>query len=533
MLFVGSLNTIRLLKSLKNGMFGIPKNQNNTTKEQETIQGRAFLFRLFTSSHLSPIEKMWSVITFFLGTISLFFVIAIADTPVQKLISPVFHSLSMFQPLFSNKKDHETFSFVPGWAYSKFDNIDFNGVQTLAYYDLPINSDGTIDEDNDGYQNLHSDIGGGLIASAHANNSKVLLTITQTSSQYIASFLTNSQYQEDAIQSVVQELQDVNADGVVVDIEFSGVEGKVYRQQYTAFVQHLSHVIKSEIPDAKIAIALSPAAENQALYDIDSLAKTADKVFVMAYTFAVPEIKNNKASSPVFGYNDYEYWKDVDNSTETVVRNISSDKVVMERAWYGNGNNYPFYQSSNHAVDHPANANTLETPLSRATINSLVARVPASARAAARKNLPYIAKALEDEGILNANVLAYALATIEHETASTFEPIEEFRGRKSARRLGYEGGTNYFGRGFIQLTHLRTYKSFGERIGMGDSLVKHPELASNPSVAAKVLAAFFKDNGVARLATNGKFVAARTPINPDYQGSWIASLAWKYLEMIG
>src|SRR5207244_2761453 len=103
---------------------------------------------------------------------------------------------------------------------------------------------------------------------------------------------------------------------------------------------------------------------------------------------------------------------------------------------------------------------------------------PVSSQQAAQKNLPLIAKALEEEHILTPNVLAYALATIEHETAGTFEPIDEIKGRKSARRLGYEGGTNYFGRGFIQLTHLRNYKKVGERIGMGDDLVKNPTLAS-------------------------------------------------------
>jgi predicted chitinase len=163
------------------------------------------------------------------------------------------------------------------------------------------------------------------------------------------------------------------------------------------------------------------------------------------------------------------------------------------------------------------------------TINGLLAGVPDHAQAAVRKNLPLIAKALEKEGILDEKVLAYALATIEHETAGTFEPIEEIKGRRSARRLGYEGGTDYFGRGFIQLTHSRNYRKVGIRIGMGESLVKNPDLALDPAVSAKILAAFFADNGIATLARQGYFVDARRPINPDAQGYWIANLAYKYL----
>jgi hypothetical protein len=166
-------------------------------------------------------------------------------------------------------------------------------------------------------------------------------------------------------------------------------------------------------------------------------------------------------------------------------------------------------------------------------VDRLVSEVPSKAREAARRNIPLIGKALEEEGILDSNVLSYALATIEHETDATFEPLHEIQGRFSARRLGYEGGTNYFGRGFIQLTHLRNYRMVGERIGMGDQLARNPELASNPEVSAKILAAFFKDNNVANLASRGQFIAARRPVNPDYNGYKVASLAWKYGEGIG
>ena len=213
---------------------------------------------------------------------------------------------------------------------------------------------------------------------------------------------------------------------------------------------------------------------------------------------------------------------------------VPSEKIALEAAWYGDGNHFPFYGSpqGSQPSHRMKSANTLKTPLSNTALDALVSGVPLGSRIAARKNLPIIAKALEREGILNERVLAYALATIEHETAGTFEPIEEIQGRRSARRLGYEGGTDYFGRGFIQLTHLRNYRSMGERIGVGDKLVKNPELALNPEISARILAAFFKENGVAQLASQGAFIDARQPINPDYQGVFIADMAYKYLDEI-
>lgn len=160
----------------------------------------------------------------------------------------------------------------------------------------------------------------------------------------------------------------------------------------------------------------------------------------------------------------------------------------------------------------------------------VIAKVPEQARVAAQESIPAIVSALKEEGIDDPKVLAYALATIEHETAGTFEPIEEYDGVQQARRLGYEGGENYFGRGFIQLTHLKNYREIGERIGI--DLANNPEKALDPAVAAKILAIYFKDNGVADLAKRGDFYAARGPINGTDSANSIARLANKYLASL-
>lgn len=140
-----------------------------------------------------------------------------------------------------------------------------------------------------------------------------------------------------------------------------------------------------------------------------------------------------------------------------------------------------------------------------------------------------ISKALEAEGILTPNVLAYALATIKHETDGTMQPIKEYKGESQAVKLGYSGGKNYYGRGYIQLTHDYNYKTIGQRIGMGDELFNNPELALNPEIAAKILAVFFKDKGVAAAADRGDFIGARKPINGTDKAQLIANMTTNYL----
>lgn len=76
--------------------------------------------------------------------------------------------------------------------------------------------------------------------------------------------------------------------------------------------------------------------------------------------------------------------------------------------------------------------------------------------------------------------LAYILATVEHETARSFAPVEEV-----GHGLGKAYGPVYYGRGYCQLTWEVNYARFGKLLGL--DLVQHPELALEPGAAATIL----------------------------------------------
>lgn len=425
-------------------------------------------------------------------------------------------------------KTNEVFAFAPGWGYGKIDDIDFTGLKSLAFFDVPVNEDGTLNRELAGYADFRNDISY-IMGLAKTEGTRVLLTTSLTSSNSIASFLNNKDAQNTFTDEIILEIEETGIDGVTIDFEYTGSNGQFYSGKYIAFIKDVTSKLHEKFPLSQVSVVVPSLSGKEDFYEPKELAKVSDKIFLMSQNYAVMEAKDTVPQAPVYGYKESDYWKDVTTNLDIFLKNIPANKIAFERAWYGNGNNYPLYHPKDVA-SHADSYNTLKTPLDSATTQGLLDGVPQEARNSARKNLPLIARALEEEGILTLNVLAYALATIEHETAGTFEPIEEYGGRKSARRLGYEGGTNYFGRGFIQLTHLRNYQKMGKRVGLGEKLVRQPELALKPDVSAKILAAYFKDNGVADKAHDGNFVAARIPVNPDSQGWWVASLAFKYLD---
>ena len=103
---------------------------------------------------------------------------------------------------------------------------------------------------------------------------------------------------------------------------------------------------------------------------------------------------------------------------------------------------------------------------------------------------------------------AYMLATAKHETANTFAPIEEY-GKGKGLPYGQPDpvtGLVYFGRGYVQLTWARNYKSMGKALNL--PLFLHPDLALRYDVAYKIMS-----YGM----THGTFtgVALRRYINED------------------
>ena len=94
------------------------------------------------------------------------------------------------------------------------------------------------------------------------------------------------------------------------------------------------------------------------------------------------------------------------------------------------------------------------------------------------------------QGIRDIPSLAYIMATVQRETGS-YKPVEEIGG--SSRSYA-----PYYGRGYVQLTHLTNYQKYSTITGK--DLVNNKELALEPQTAAFILAHGF---------LNGTFTGAK------------------------
>lgn len=69
-----------------------------------------------------------------------------------------------------------------------------------------------------------------------------------------------------------------------------------------------------------------------------------------------------------------------------------------------------------------------------------------------QQSVELIVKTALENGVTDPKQIAYILGTAQHETRNFNAPEEDF-GRSQARKYGYGGGEEFFGRGCVHLTH--------------------------------------------------------------------------------
>lgn len=152
-----------------------------------------------------------------------------------------------------------------------------------------------------------------------------------------------------------------------------------------------------------------------------------------------------------------------------------------------------------------------------------------------KRNLPFVLAALSDARLHDRLMVLMALATIRAETES-FEPVAEgvsryntspdpkghafdlYDHRADLGNQGIPDGKDYRGRGFVQLTGRYNYQKYGKEMGL--PLLKNPDLASEPDIAAVLLARFLadKERAIKEALLDWDFRAARRLVNGGSHG---------------
>jgi hypothetical protein len=152
-----------------------------------------------------------------------------------------------------------------------------------------------------------------------------------------------------------------------------------------------------------------------------------------------------------------------------------------------------------------------------------------------------LAAAEADAEITDIRWLAYMFATVKHECAGTWKPIEEYgkgKGYKYGNPVAVTDPTGktftnvYYGRGYVQLTWDYNYRNMGKVLG--NRLLYEPSLALDADVAYGIMSYGMRNGSftgarLSRFISGGTcdYVNARKIINGLDQAERIAGYAQK------
>lgn len=180
-------------------------------------------------------------------------------------------------------------------------------------------------------------------------------------------------------------------------------------------------------------------------------------------------------------------------------------------------------------------SDALPSAIPQLTVEKVCLMFPNTLRANIEKHLPTVADGLVWATIQEKPMILMALATIRAETEG-FLPISEGQSRYNTSPGGHPfdlydrrtdlgnsqvgDGEKYRGRGFVQLTGKDNYRTHGQAIGLGDSLLSNPDQANDPTIAARLLASFIKakERPIKEALLEGDLRTARRLVNGGSHG---------------
>lgn len=271
---------------------------------------------------------LFSCITFFSSITSNY-------QPLSGVLSPL-NQIFKSPTAVAQERDFEVFGFAPYWTLSDLENVNFEVLTTLAYFDVEILPDGSVNTDSPGYKAFHSDNATQLFKKAHDNGTKVVLTVTQMDAENIEAILDNESGQYKAASEIEKLVRERGLDGINIDVEYMGTPDTHYRAKFTKFVTILNTAMKSSDPDSQVTVSVyASAVKTPKLYDVKAISENSDGIFMMAYDFATTGSEDVMPTSPLYGHKEGKYWYDVATAVEDFLKVMPKEKLILGVPWYG------------------------------------------------------------------------------------------------------------------------------------------------------------------------------------------------------
>ena len=212
--------------------------------------------------------------------------------------------------------------FVPYWTLSQAQ--DLSGFDQYIYFGVTPTEQG-ISMSDATMRSLQQ-----FMNNAPADKRK-LLTISMTNNQANFAILKNSSAQKKIIVDALSLAQQEGFNGIVLDLEVSGIPFTSLEEQITSFTQSFASASKKQ--SLSFAITLyGDTFYRIRPFDVKGIAKGVDKVWIMAYDFHKAR-SNPGPNFPLHGNNQYGY--DMTDMTDDFLQLVPAERTGVVFGMFG------------------------------------------------------------------------------------------------------------------------------------------------------------------------------------------------------
>lgn len=263
------------------------------------------------------------------------------------------------------KSNNEVFGWHPYWMGSKWENYPFELLSTISYFSYKVDPlTGSYTEEN--YEQIREWKNTGLVDSAKAKNTRVLLTVSCHGFDNNNKFLDNEDRWDVLINTTSDLLlnrnDSIHGDGI--DLNFENLP-YFKREKFNRFVKkfknELDNKFEKENKEFFLSITL-PAFNSKDNYDVKELQKHADLLIIMGYDYhigdeaqgAVAPLQSSENSSLSL-LSTIEHYQE---------QGIDPSKTILALPYYGSLWVGSLQQSGNNVI----NTSTFDKPLTYSEI---------------------------------------------------------------------------------------------------------------------------------------------------------------------
>jgi chitinase len=223
------------------------------------------------------------------------------------------------------KLDYDVFGFYPYWEGDLHKSLNYSLLTTIAYFSYEV------DVTTGNPKTTHDWETTPVIDSAHANGTKVLLTVTNFGQTNNKAFLTNNNAINTLITQLKSLLEKRNGNGVCLD--FEGV-ANAQKADYAKFITLLSQELKKANKEYLVYITV-PGVDWAKSMDFETLIPAVDRFLIMGYGYYG---STSKVAGPVDLLNSGKIWEPYNLTTSVdyyLANQVPSSKLTLVLPYYG------------------------------------------------------------------------------------------------------------------------------------------------------------------------------------------------------